>query len=174
MRRSTKKCLSLCGSKIREIVKDPETARKLLPDYYFGTKRLILDNGYFEAYNRDNVTLVDLREDPIESFMASSLHTKSGEHPIDMLVLATGFDAVTGSMLNINPKGRGGVSLQEKWDGRFDTYLGTAIAGFPNLFMVHGPGSPGVLYTMPLGGERTIQWIADCIPPPDAKQPRRH
>ena len=149
--------------KIRDIVEDAEIAEKLMPDYYFGTKRLILDNGYFETYNRDNVSLVDLREDPIEAFTANSIRTKNGEHPIDMLVLATGFDAVTGSMLNINPKGRGGVSLQDKWSERFETYLGTAIAGFPNLFMIHGPGSPGVLYTMPLGGERTMDWIADCI-----------
>lgn len=149
--------------KIKEIVQDPVTANKLMPDYYFGTKRLILDNGYFETYNRDNVSLVDLREDPIEAFTASSVRTKDGEHAIDMLVLATGFDAVTGSMLNLNPKGRGGVSLEQKWQERFESYLGTTIAGFPNLFMIHGPTSPGVLYTMPLGGERTTEWIADCI-----------
>lgn len=149
--------------KIREIVTDPETAAKLIPDYYFGTKRLILDNGYFETFNRDNVSLVDLREDPIEAFTTSSVLTQNGEHAIDMLVLATGFDAVTGSMLNLNPKGRGGLSLEDKWDTRFETYLGTTIADFPNLFMIHGPTSPGVLYTMPLGGERTTEWIADCI-----------
>ena len=149
--------------KIRAIVRDPETARKLLPDYHFGTKRLILDNGYFETYNRDNVALVDLREDPIEAFSPSGVHTKLGDHPIDMLVLATGFDAVSGSMLKLNPKGRGGVSLEEKWDTRFDTYLGMTIAGFPNLFMIHGPGSPGVLFTMPLGGERQTAWIESCI-----------
>ncbi|MGE0732639.1 MAG: flavin-containing monooxygenase [Acidimicrobiia bacterium] len=149
--------------KIREIVKDPDTARKLTPDYLFGTKRLILDNGYFETYNRDNVTLVDLREDPIKAFTAKSVQTEHGEHPIDMLVLATGFDAVSGSMLQLNPQGRGGVRLSEKWGTRFDTYLGMAIAGFPNLFMVHGPQSPGVLYTMPLGGERHVAWIEACI-----------
>ncbi len=149
--------------KIRATVRDPATAAKLLPDYYFGTKRLILDNGYFETYNRDNVSLVDLREDPIEAFTSTSVRTQHGEHAIDMLVLATGFDAVSGSMLNLNPKGRGGVSLQEKWDHRFDNYLGTAIAGFPNLFMIHGPGAPGVFFTMPLGGERTTAFIADCI-----------
>ena len=149
--------------KIREVVKDPETARKLLPDYYFATKRLILDNGYFETYNRENVSLVDLREDPIESFTPASVRTRNGEHALDMLVLATGFDAVTGSMLKLNPKGREGLSLEQKWESRFETYLGTTIAGFPNLFMIHGPTSPGVLYTMPLGGERTTQWIAGCI-----------
>ncbi len=156
--------------KIREIVDDPVTAEKLIPSYHFGTKRLILDNGYFETYNRDNVSLVDLREDPIQSFSKTGIQTQQGEHPIDMLVLATGFDAVTGSMLNINPKGRGGISLEEKWSERFKTYLGTTIADFPNLFMIHGPTSPGVLYTMPLGGERTTDWIADCIRHLDANE----
>jgi cation diffusion facilitator CzcD-associated flavoprotein CzcO len=150
-------------SKIRETVRDPETARKLMPDYPFGTKRLVLDNGYFETYNRDNVSLVDLREDPIEEFTPGSVRTKHGEHPIDMLVLATGFDAVSGSMLKLNPRGRGGVRLEQKWGGRFDNYLGTTIAGFPNLFMIHGPGAPGVFFTMPLGGELTTAWIAGCI-----------
>ena len=150
-------------SKIRETVADPETARKLMPDYFFATKRLILDNGYFETYNQENVSLVDLREDPIQSFTAHSARTLTAEHPIDMLVLATGFDAVTGSMLKLNPKGRDGISLEQKWESRFETYLGTTVAGFPNLFMIHGPTSPGVLYTMPLGGERTTQWIAGCI-----------
>lgn len=149
--------------KIRETVNDTETAAKLLPDYYFGTKRLILDNGYFETYNRDNVSLVDLREDPIEAFTPTGVRTKHNDHPIDILVLATGFDAVSGSMLNLNPKGRGGVSLEEKWSNRFDNYLGTTIAGFPNLFMIHGPGAPGVFFTMPLGGELTATWIGDCI-----------
>lgn len=150
-------------AKMREIVRAPATARKLMPDYHIGTKRMILDNGYFETYNRDNVTLVDLREDPIRSFSETSVITAEGEHPIDMLVLATGFDAVSGSMLNLNPKGRDGLSLEEKWGARFDNYLGATIAGFPNLFMIHGPGAPGVFFTMPLGGERTMDWIGGCI-----------
>lgn len=149
--------------KISEVIDDPETARKLLPDYHFATKRLILDNGYFETYNRPNVSLVDLREDPIESFSESGVTTADGEHEIDMLVLATGFDAVSGSMLKINPKGRNGLSLKEKWSERFETYLGMTVAGFPNMFMIHGPTSPGVLYTMPQGGERQIAWIEACI-----------
>ncbi len=149
--------------KIREAVDDPETARKLLPDYHFGTKRLILEGGYFETYNRPNVSLVDLREDPIRSFTAAGVHTQHGDHPIDMLVLATGFDAVSGSMLKLNPKGRGGKPLAEKWADRFENHLGMMIAGYPNLFMIHGPTSPGVLFTMPLGGERQTQWIDSCI-----------
>jgi cyclohexanone monooxygenase len=149
--------------KIREIVKDPEIADKLMPDHFVMTKRPILENGYFETYNRDNVTLVDLREDPIERFTPTSVITESGEHPIDMLVLATGFDAISGSMLRLNPKGRGGLSLRERWSDRFHNYLGLTIGGFPNLFMIHGPGSPGVFYNMPLGAERQIGWIGDCI-----------
>ncbi len=151
-------------AKIREVVRDPETAEKLMPDYFVMTKRPILDNGYFEAFNRDNVTLVDLREDPIERFTPTSVVTRTtGEHPIDMLVLATGFDAISGSMLRLNPKGRGGMSLEERWQDRFHNHLGMTIAGFPNLFMIHGPGSPGVFYNMPLGAERQLGWIGDCI-----------
>jgi len=149
--------------KIREIVQDPETADKLMPDHFVITKRPILDDGYFETFNRDNVTLVDLREDPIERFTANSVVTQSGEHPIDMLVLATGFDAISGSMLRLNPKGRDGLSLKERWQDRFHNYLGLTIGGFPNLFMIHGPGSPGVFYNMPLGAERQMDWIGRCL-----------
>jgi cation diffusion facilitator CzcD-associated flavoprotein CzcO len=150
-------------AKIREIVRDPATAEKLMPDHFVMTKRPILEDGYFETYNRDNVTLVDLREDPIERFTPTSVITRSGEHPLDMLVLATGFDAISGSMLRLNPKGRGGISLQERWQERFHNYLGLTVAGFPNLFMIHGPGSPGVFYNMPLGAERQIDWIAHLM-----------
>jgi len=149
--------------KIREIVKDSETAAKLMPDHFVITKRPILEDGYFEAYNRDNVSLVDLREDPIERFTQTSVITRSGEHPIDVLVLATGFDAISGSMLRLNPKGRGGVSLKERWLDRFHNYLGLTIGGFPNLFMIHGPGSPGVFYNMPLGAARQMGWIGDFM-----------
>ncbi|NNL65050.1 MAG: NAD(P)/FAD-dependent oxidoreductase [Myxococcales bacterium] len=149
--------------KIREIVRDPVTAEKLMPDHFVMTKRPILEDGYFEAYNRDNVTLVDLREDPIERFTPTSVVTRTGEHPIDALVLATGFDAISGSMLRLDPKGRGGVSLKERWQDRFHNYLGLTVAGFPNLFMIHGPGSPGVFYNMPLGAERQLDWIADLM-----------
>src|SRR5262245_56635155 len=149
--------------KIRKIVKDPKIADKLMPNHFVMTKRPILENGYWETYNRDNVTLVDLREDPIERFTPTSVVTASGEHPIDMLVLATGFDAISGSMLRLNPKGRAGVSLRERWSDRFHNYLGIAIAGFPNLFMIHGPGSPGVFYNMPLGAERQMDWVGNCM-----------
>ena len=150
-------------AKIRQIVRDPAIAEKLIPDHFVMTKRPILENGYFETYNRANVTLVDLREDPIERFTPTSVVTRTGEHPIDMLVLATGFDAISGSMLRLDPKGRGGKSLKERWRDRFHNYLGLTIGGFPNLFMIHGPGSPGVFYNMPLGAERQLGWIADCM-----------
>ena len=150
-------------SKIRDCVRDPETANKLMPDYYLGTKRQILDNGYYESFNRDNVTLVDLREDTLESITPTGVRTEAGEHPLDMLVLATGFDAISGTLLRLNPKGRGGVSLKEKWASRFDNYLGITIADFPNLFLIHGPGSPSVLYNMPLGAERETEWIGECV-----------
>ena len=129
--------------KIREIVQDPETAEKLMPDHFVMTKRPILDN--------------------IERFTPTSVVTRTGEHPIDVLVLATGFDAISGSMLRLNPKGRGAVSLKERWQDRFHNYLGLTIAGFPNLFMIHGPGSPGVFYNMPLGAERQIDWIGNFM-----------
>ncbi len=149
--------------KIREIVRDPETAEKLMPDHFYGTKRPILDDGYYETYNRDNVTLVDLRKDPIEGMTREGVRTATGEHAIDMLVLATGFDAITGSMLRLDPKGRGGVSLREKWKSHFHNYLGLMVSDFPNLFMIHGPGTPGVLYLMPLGAELETEWIANCM-----------
>ena len=149
--------------KIRQVVRDPETADKLMPDYFYATKRPILDDGYYETFNRDNVTLVDLRQDPIETITSTGVRTATSEHALDMLVLATGFDAITGSMLRLDPKGRGGVSLKEKWQSRFHNYLGMTINGFPNLFMIHGPGTPGVLYLMPLGAELETDWIANCV-----------
>ncbi len=150
-------------AKIRATVRDPAVADKLMPDHFVMTKRPILENGYFETYNRDNVTLVDLREDPIERFTKTSVVTRSGEHPIDVLVLATGYDAISGSMLRLNPMGRGGVRLADRWTDRFHNYLGLTIGGFPNLFMIHGPGSPGVFYNMPLGAERQMGWVGDLV-----------
>ena len=160
---SNKTLSDFVRKKIREIVDDPETARKLSPDHFVMTKRPILDDGYFATYNRDNVDLIDLREDAIERFTANSVITQSGEHPIDMLVLATGYDAISGSMLRLNPKGRDGISLKQRWGERYHNYLGMTIGGFPNLFMIHGPGSPGVFYNMPLGAERQMDWIGKCM-----------
>ena len=149
--------------KIKEVVKDEDTARKLMPDYLLGTKRQVIDIGYFESFNRENVSLVDLREEPIQKITANGIVTKDGEHPIDILVLATGFDAITGKLLKLNPIGRGGLDLSTAWKEKFYTYLGVTIPSFPNMFMIHGPQSPCVLFNMPLGGERLGDWIRDCI-----------
>ncbi|MCB1749387.1 MAG: NAD(P)/FAD-dependent oxidoreductase [Gammaproteobacteria bacterium] len=149
--------------KIAEVVEDPETARKLMPSYMIGTKRQVMDDGYYQAFNRDNVSLVDLREDPIVEITERGVRTQSGEHPLDMLVYATGFDAITGALQNIDPRGRDGVPLTERWAQRFNSYLGLTIPGLPNLFMIHGPESPCVLYNMPLGAEQEADWIRDCI-----------
>ena len=149
--------------KIRELVKKPAVVEKMLPDYYIGTKRLILNADYYETFNRDNVTLVDLREDPIEAINSGGIRTRNSEHPLDMLILATGFDAITGSLLRLNAHGRNNLTLADKWHERFNTYLGLATRGFPNLFMIHGPESPSVLFNMPLGAELQVEWIRDCI-----------
>ncbi|MEQ8663426.1 MAG: NAD(P)/FAD-dependent oxidoreductase, partial [Gammaproteobacteria bacterium] len=149
--------------KIRATVKDPDTARKLLPDYLIATKRQVMDEGYYEAFNRPNVSLVDLREDPLVEITADGVRTASAHHPLDMLIFATGFDAITGALQKINPVGRDGVALAERWRERFSSWLGLTIPGMPNLFMIHGPESPCVLYNMPLGAERQTDWIRDCI-----------
>lgn len=149
--------------KIRATVKDPETARKLLPSYFIATKRQVMDEGYYAAFNRDNVSLVDLRDDPLVEITADGVRTESGHHPLDMLIFATGFDAITGALQKINPVGRDGVALTTRWKDRFNSWLGLTIPGMPNLFMVHGPESPCVLYNMPLGAERQMDWIRDCI-----------
>ncbi len=149
--------------KIDQIVDDPGVARKLKPDYLIGTKRPVLDNGYYETFNRDNVSLVDLREDPITRFEKDSILTAHNEHGLDVIVFATGYDAVSGSMLRLNPKGRDGSSMADKWSEGFDNYLGLSVANFPNMFMLQGPGSPGVLYNQPFGSEQQVTWIGNCV-----------
>ncbi|MBX9606289.1 MAG: NAD(P)/FAD-dependent oxidoreductase [Gammaproteobacteria bacterium] len=151
-------------AKIRQIVKDPETARRLTPTGYpIATKRLPLDQGYFETFNRDNVSLVDLRETPIERIVAEGIETSDRVHPLDAIVFATGFDALTGPLLRLNLRGRGGKTLEAKWRHGPETYLGVCTRGFPNLFMVTGPGSPSVLGNMPVSIEQHVDWICACI-----------
>jgi cyclohexanone monooxygenase len=151
-------------AKIREIVVDPDVARVLTPtDHPFGTKRPCLDTGYFETFNRDNVTLVDLRESPITEIVPTGIRTSDAVHELDSIVFATGFDAMTGPVLRIDIRGRGGQALKAKWAAGPRTYLGIATAGFPNLFLVTGPGSPSVLSNMIVAIEQHVDWIADCI-----------
>lgn len=151
-------------AKIREKVRDPKTADLLCPkDYPFGTKRLCADSGYYETYNRDNVSLVDIKTTPIESFTAKGLTVAGQEYELDAIVFATGFDAMTGALFNIDIRGRGGVALKDKWAAGPYTYLGLMTAGFPNMFITTGPGSPSVLYNMIIGNEMHVNWISDAI-----------
>jgi cation diffusion facilitator CzcD-associated flavoprotein CzcO/acetyl esterase/lipase len=150
--------------KIRATVRDPATAEALCPTTHpIGTRRICVDIDYYETYNRDNVTLVDVRRDPIVRLTRRGIETASAEYELDVIVFATGFDAMTGALLDIDIRGRGGRSLADKWSGGPRTYLGLATAGFPNLFLVTGPGSPSVLSNMVLSIEQHVDWIADCI-----------
>ena len=151
-------------AKIRAIVEDPEVARRLSPtDHPFGAKRPPIDTAYFETFNRENVSLVDLREDPIVEITAAGIRTEAREHPVDVIVFATGFDAMTGSLLKMDLRGTGGLRLADKWAEGPKSYLGIQIAGFPNLFTITGPGSPSVLSNMPVSIEQHVEWISDCI-----------
>ena len=153
-----------CHRKIREKVKDPEVAELLCPvDHPFGTKRLCVDTDYYETYNRDNVTLVDIRHAPIEEITRRGLRTGGVEHPLDAIVFATGFDAMTGALLDIDLRGRGDRRLEDEWQTGPRTCLGLAMAGFPNLFAITGPGSPSVLTNMTVSIEQHVEWVAECI-----------
>ena len=150
--------------KIRDIVRDPAVARALTPqDYPLGTKRLCVDTGYYETFNRDNVTLVDLRKTPIEAITPGGVRTSEADYAVDAIVFATGFDAMTGALLSIDIRGRGGRPLRETWAAGPRTYLGISIAGFPNFFTITGPGSPSVLSNMIVSIEQHVDWIADCL-----------
>jgi cation diffusion facilitator CzcD-associated flavoprotein CzcO len=149
--------------KIQEIVHDPITANSLSPMHHIGTKRTCVDTNYFDTFNRENVTLVDLRSDPIQEITANGVTTKSRKIKLDSLVYAVGFDAVTGALNAINIVGRGGQRLRDAWNDGPATYLGLTVSGFPNMFLVTGPGSPGVLSNMVVSIEQHIDWIADAI-----------
>lgn len=150
--------------KIRSTVQDTGVAEKLVPkDFPVGTKRLCVDTGYYETFNRPNVTLVDIRATPIEEITANGVRTSAAEYRLDSIVFATGFDAMTGALCKIDIRGRRGMSLKEKWSDGPSTYLGLTVSGFPNLFTVTGPGSPSVLSNMILSIEQHVDFIADCL-----------
>ncbi|MFI4976882.1 MAG: flavin-containing monooxygenase [Caulobacterales bacterium] len=152
------------ADKIRGIVKDPQVAEKLVPTTYpIATKRICVDTGYFATFNRDNVSLIDLREEPIEAITPAGVRTAEAEYAVDSIVYAIGFDAMTGALGAIDIRGRGGVALKDNWSDGPRTYLGLMIAGFPNLFIVTGPGSPSVLANMAVAIEQHVEWISDCI-----------
>ncbi len=150
-------------AKIREIVRDPDVAEMLCPTNIIGGKRLCVDSGYFETFNRDTVTLVDVRSTPIEEITADAVRVGGRDHEIDALVIATGFDAMTGAILNVDIVGRDGRRLRDKWADGPRSYLGLAVSGYPNLFTVTGPGSPSVLTNMLPTLEQHVDWISDCI-----------
>ncbi|MCH8087383.1 MAG: NAD(P)/FAD-dependent oxidoreductase, partial [Chloroflexi bacterium] len=151
-------------SKIREIVKDPETAEKLLPtDHPYGSKRALIDTNYYETYNRENVELVDIRHSPIQEITPKGIRTEDEEFEFDMIVFATGYDAMTGTFFKMDIRGRNDLSLKDRWSEGPKTYLGLQVVGFPNMFMITGPGSPSVLTNMPVAIEQHIEWIADFI-----------
>ena len=150
--------------KIRETVRDPRTAELLSNiDHPYSAKRPPIDTGYFEAFNRENVTLVDIRSAPIEAITPTGLRTKAATYDLDMIVFATGYDAMTGPLARLNLTGRNGTRLADVWKEGPKTYLGLQIAGFPNLFTVTGPMSPSVLTNMPQAIEQHVEWITDCI-----------
>ncbi len=154
----------LYGEAVARIVKDPETAASLTPSHPFGCKRPIIDQGYYETFNRDNVTLVDLRKDPIVEITPTGIRTESQHHDLDVIIYATGFDAMTGALTRIDIRGRDGMSLADFWtsEGPY-TYLGIAVAGFPNLFIVQAPGSPSAATNFVAALEQHVEWIGDCI-----------
>jgi cyclohexanone monooxygenase len=151
-------------AKIADIVRDPVVAKRLQPSTYpFGTKRLCLDTDYYETFNRPNVTLVDIQSEPIEEILPYGLRTGGKDYELDAVVFATGFDAMTGSVAAIDIKGRNGVTLNQKWAEGPRTYLGLMSAGFPNLFIIIGPGSPSALSNVIVSIEQHVDWITDCI-----------
>jgi cyclohexanone monooxygenase len=151
-------------AKIRERVRDPELAELLCPyDHPVGTKRMLVDTGYFETYNLPHVRLVSIRETPIDEITEDGLRIGDEQFAFDVIVLGTGFDAMTGALLAIDVRGRAGLSLREKWAGGPRSALGLTVSGFPNLFTVTGPGSPSVLSNMMVSIEQHVDWIVACI-----------
>ena len=152
------------AGKIAEAVKDPVLADTLTPKTYpFTTKRLCVDTGYYDVYNRPNVTLVDLTQNPIDVITATGIRTGGTDYPLDAIIYAMGFDAMTGTLAKIDIRGRGGATLREQWADGPVNYLGLMVAGFPNLFTVTGPGSPSVLTNMVMSIEQHVEMIADAI-----------
>ena len=149
-------------NKIKEIVQDSETADKLCPKYHIGGKRLCVDTGYFETFNKENVHLIDLNSNPIQRIGKDTIEADQ-DYAIDTLILATGFDAMTGALTSLDIIGRNGIVLRDQWKEGAKSYLGLGVSNFPNLFTITGPGSPSVLSNMMPSIEQHVNWIADCI-----------
>ena len=149
--------------KVRQIVRDPATADLLSPHHVIGCKRIVVDTNYFATFNRENVQLVDVSATPIDKVTATGVRVGDVEHKIDTLIFATGFDAMTGTLLRIDITGRNGTKLVDKWAAGPRTYLGLSVPEFPNLFTISGPGSPSVLTNMVASIEQHVEWIAKCV-----------
>jgi cation diffusion facilitator CzcD-associated flavoprotein CzcO len=163
-RRANDTAADFIREKIALAVHDPQTAEKLSPrDFPFAAKRPSVDSGYFETFNRDDVELVDITAHPLVEATPTGVVTEAGEHPLDMIVFATGFDALTGSLLRLNITGRARQSLRDKWKGGPLTYLGLGVSGFPNMFIICGPGSPSLLSNVLLSTEQHVDWITDLL-----------
>jgi cation diffusion facilitator CzcD-associated flavoprotein CzcO/acetyl esterase/lipase len=151
-------------NKIRSIVDDPQTAHELCPtEYPIGTKRPCLDTDYYAAYNLPHVRLVNIRKNPIRRVTETGIDTEDDSFPVDMIVFATGFDAMTGAIAAVDIRGRNGLALKDKWVNGPQTYIGLTTVGFPNLFLITGPGSPSVLSNMTVSIEQHVDWVLDCL-----------
>jgi cation diffusion facilitator CzcD-associated flavoprotein CzcO len=154
----------LYGEAVARIVDDPQTAAAMVPEHPFACKRPIIDQGYYETFNRDNVTLVDLRKDPIGAVTPTGIRTGRSEYALDVIIYATGFDAMTGALSRIDIRGRDGLSLGDFWASEGPlSLLGLAVSGFPNLFTIQGPGSPSAATNFVAALEQHVEWIGDCI-----------
>ena len=161
---ANREAVAFVHDKIRSIVKDPAVAELLIPnDHPLGTKRICVDTDYYATFNRDNVTLVDARATPITGLVAQGVRTTVQTYAVDSVVYATGFDAMTGALLAVDIKGKGGISLRQKWEGGPRTLLGVATADFPNFFMITGPGSPSVLSNVVMSIEQHVEWLSGLL-----------
>jgi cyclohexanone monooxygenase len=150
--------------RIRSLVRDPAVAAKLTPtDHPIGTKRICVDTDYYVTFNRPNVSLVDVREEPIEAVTPDGIRTRARDYALDSIIFATGYDAVTGALMRIELVGRDGLRIQDQWAHGPTSYLGLMVAGFPNLFTITGPGSPSILTNVVVSIEHHVEWIADCL-----------
>ncbi|ANB73723.1 cyclohexanone monooxygenase [Paraburkholderia phytofirmans OLGA172] len=164
-KRANETAAEFVRGKIRARVKDPAIADMLCPPVgqTYGTKRQPCETNYYETYNRDNVTLVDIKKAPIEEITETGITTTDASYEFDCLIYATGFDAFTGALFKMDIRGRNGQMLKERWSAGPRTLVGLAAHGFPNMFTITGPQSPSVLFNMPLGIEMHCEWIAECI-----------
>jgi cation diffusion facilitator CzcD-associated flavoprotein CzcO len=149
--------------KMGEIVQDPEILKKLMPDYSIGCKRIVLDTNYFQTYNRDNVTLVDVKDHPIDEITEKGIITNGIEYELDCIIFATGYDAMTGALTRIDIRGRNRATVKETWKDGPQAFMGMAVNGFPNMFTICGPGSPSVLSNVITHIEQNVEWISDCM-----------